>query len=113
MEGGRGSNGGGRQWWGREIGRGAGPLIFLPGWSFSSWVLVFIHSRGHCVPGLSLVSGGSSLSLGDCHCPWALVFVGMVIVCGAGLSFADAVSSSVGAGCLVGVRLLFMSQWWM
>ena len=52
------------------------------------WAVIFICGQGSCPGCLSLVGGGSS--------SFMLLFVVMVAVIGAGLSFVSTVSSFVG-----------------
>ena len=66
---------------GREGGSGgAGPLVFVPGQSGRSFARFRSLRGSSCPRRLPLVSGGSSSSVGDRRCPWALSFVGAVVV---------------------------------
>ena len=107
---------GGRHWWGREAGREwwcwasrfcSGAVVHVCGHSFL-FIAGVVVSWALAVSGwgVIVVHGAPSLSMGvvvcgHSHClwGWVLSLVGMVIIHGAGLSFADAVSSLVGAGC--------------
>ena len=84
-----------------------GAVVHVRGHSFSfiagvvvSWVLAISEW------GVVVVHGAPSLSVGVVVCGrgryswgWALSLVGAVVIREAGLSFAGAVSSLVGAGC--------------
>ena len=65
-----------------------------------SWALV-VSGRGVIVirGALSLSVGVVVCGHGHCSWGWALLCVGAVVIRGAGLSFAGAVSSLMGAGC--------------
>ena len=105
------SGGGGREgereWWCWASHFCSGAVVCVHGCSFSfivgvvvSWALV-INERG-----VVIIHGGPSVSLGivvcgrgHCSWGWAMLLVGVVVICGAGLLFVGAVSSLVGAGC--------------
>ena len=82
-----------RECWRGEtvVGEGRRQGVVVLGLSFLSGAVVcvrgcsFLFIVGVIVSWVLIISEwGSSLSMGDCHCSWALLFVGAIVVHGAG-----------------------------